>query len=87
MYKKLNIMLILLSLLGSYTFSESTVYEDANWIQIPEELKPEAVTNLEKAEQELDHMQDKMDYYQRVVRSIEREEKELKELKKMRVRK
>ena len=86
MNKKLSILTGLL-LLGSYGFSSEILFTDVDWIQMEEETQSKATSQIEKAEQELDHMQDKMDYYQRVVRSIEREEKELKELKKMRVRK
>ena len=42
---------------------------------------------LEKAEAELDYMKEKVDFYKRVVRSVQREEEELKALKKIRVRK
>ena len=51
-----------------------------------EEIIPAPVTKLEKAEAELAHMQEKVDFYKRVVRSVEREEEELKELKKQRIR-
>ena len=50
-----------------------------------EEVKTD--TKLEKAEAELDYMKEKVDFYKRVVRSVEREEEELKALKKTRVRK
>ena len=46
----------------------------------------ETDTKLEKAEAELDYMKEKVDFYKRVVRSVEREEEELKELKKQRIR-
>ena len=52
----------------------------------PEEISPAPLTKLEKAEAELAHMQEKVDFYKRVVRSVEREEQELKELKKQRIR-
>ncbi len=52
----------------------------------PEEISPVPLTKLEKAEAELAHMQEKVDFYKRVVRSVEREEQELKELKKQRIR-
>ncbi len=52
----------------------------------PEEISPVPLTKLEKAEAELAHMQEKVDFYKRVVRSVEREEEELKELKKQRIR-
>ena len=42
---------------------------------------------LEKAEAELDYMKEKVDFYKRVVRSVQREEEELKALKRIRVRK
>ncbi|MCP1226386.1 hypothetical protein [Sebaldella sp. S0638] len=51
-----------------------------------EDISPAPVTKLEKAEAELAHMQEKVDFYKRVVRSVEREEEELKELKKQRIR-
>ena len=47
----------------------------------------ETDTKLEKAEAELDYMKEKVDFYKRVVRSVQREEEELKALKKTRVRK
>lgn len=47
----------------------------------------ETDTKLEKAEAELDYMKEKVDFYKRVVRSVQREEEELKALKKIRVRK
>ena len=52
----------------------------------PEEISPVPLAKLEKAEAELAHMQEKVDFYKRVVRSVEREEEELKELKKQRIR-
>lgn len=51
-----------------------------------EEISTEPLTKVEKAEAELAHMQEKVDFYKRVVRSVEREEQELKELKKQRIR-
>ena len=51
----------------------------------PEDISPAPLTKLEKAEAELAHMQEKVDFYKRVVRSVEREEEELKELKKQRI--
>ena len=51
-----------------------------------EEMSTEPLTKVEKAEAELAHMQEKVDFYKRVVRSVEREEQELKELKKQRIR-
>ena len=50
-----------------------------------EEVKTD--TKLEKAEAELDYMKEKVDFYKRVVRSVQREEEELKALKRIRVRK
>ena len=47
----------------------------------------ETDVKLEKAEAELDYMKEKVDFYKRVVRSVQREEEELKALKKTRVRK
>ena len=49
-----------------------------------EEVKTD--TKLEKAEAELDYMKEKVDFYKRVVRSVEREEAELKELNKIKMR-
>ena len=71
-----------LILAGLFLFSTALLSEEEITI---EEVKID--TNLEKAEAELDHMKEKVDFYQRVVRSIQREEEELKALKKMRVRK
>ena len=47
----------------------------------------ETDVKLEKAEAELDYMKEKVDFYKRVVRSVQREEEELKALKRIRVRK
>ena len=47
----------------------------------------ETDVKLEKAEVELDYMKEKVDFYKRVVRSVQREEEELKALKRIRVRK
>ena len=47
----------------------------------------ETDVKLEKAEAELDYMKEKVDFYKRVVRSVQREEEELKALKRRRVRK
>ena len=47
----------------------------------------ETDVKLEKAEAELDYMREKVDFYKRVVRSVQREEEELKALKRIRVRK
>ncbi len=52
---------------------------------IIEEAETDA--KLEKAEVELDYMKEKVDFYKRVVRSVQREEEELKALKRIRVRK
>ena len=52
----------------------------------PEDISPASLTKLEKAEAELAHMQEKVDFYKRVVRSVEREEAELKELNKIKMR-
>ena len=51
---------------------------------IIEEAETDA--KLEKAEAELDYMKEKVDFYKRVVRSVEREEAELKELNKIKMR-
>lgn len=50
-----------------------------------EEVKTDL--KLEKAEAELSYMKEKVDFYKRVVRSVEREEEELKVLRKTRVKK
>lgn len=50
-----------------------------------DEIKPDQ--KLEKAEAELDYMKEKVDYYKRVVRSVQREEEELKKLRRLRVKK
>ena len=47
----------------------------------------ETDVKLEKAEAELDYMKEKVEFYKRVVRSVQREEEELKALKRIRVRK
>ena len=52
---------------------------------IIEEAETDA--KLEKPEVELDYMKEKVDFYKRVVRSVQREEEELKALKRIRVRK
>ena len=52
----------------------------------PEDISPAPLKKKKKAEAELAHMQEKVDFYKRVVRSVEREEEELKELKKQRIR-
>ena len=52
---------------------------------IIEEAETDA--KLEKAEAELEYMNEKVDFYKRVVRSVQREEEELKALKRIRVRK
>ena len=59
---------------------------EPDFIFEPEDISPVPLTKLEKAEAELAHMQEKVDFYKRVVRSVEREEEELKELKKQRIR-
>ena len=87
MGKRVLTVIALVFTLSILIQSEEVFYTDTNWIQINEEIKPKAETKLEKAEQEMDHMQEKMDYYNRVVRSIEREEAELKELRKVRIKK
>ena len=53
-------------------------------IIIEEEVKTDL--KLEKAEAELEYMNEKVDFYKRVVRSVEREEAELKELNKIKMR-
>ena len=54
-------------------------------IIIEEEVKTDL--KLEKAEAELEYMNEKVDFYKRVVRSVQREEEELKALKRARARK
>ena len=54
-------------------------------IIIEEEVKTDL--KLEKAEAELEYMNEKVDFYKRVVRSVQREEEDLKALKRARVRK
>ena len=54
-------------------------------IIIEEEVKTDL--KLEKAEAELEYMNEKVDFYKRVVRSVQREEEELKVLRKTRVKK
>ena len=86
MKKRITVLLVLLPVLGLQAFSEENLNDNTNWIQPAEEIKPVAQTNIEKAEQEVNHMQEKVDYYNRVVRSIEREEAELRELRKLKIK-
>ena len=69
-------------LAGLFLFSTALLSEEEI---ITEEVKTD--TNLEKAEAELEYMKEKVDFYKRVVRSVQREEEELKALRKIRVRK
>ena len=85
MKRKVFIYGLLGFLLGIAGFAAEEEIYDIEEIQILEEEKI-PLTKVEKAEQELAHMQEKVDFYKRVVRSIEREEEELKELKKQRIR-
>ena len=57
---------------------------DMSWYD--EEVIVAPSTKLEKAEASIEHMKERVDFYQRVVRSVEHEEQELKELRKLRVR-
>ena len=85
MKRKVFIYGLLGLLLGMAGFAAEEAY-DIEEIQILEEEKI-PLTKVEKAEQELAHMQEKVDFYKRVVRSVQREEEELKALKRIRVRK
>ena len=84
MKRKFFIYGLLGFLLGMAGFAAEEAY-DIEEIQILEEEKI-PLTKVEKAEQELAHMQEKVDFYKRVVRSVEREEAELKELNKIKMR-
>ena len=86
MKRKVFIYGLLGFLLGIAGFSAGEEIYDIEEIQILEEEKI-PLTKVEKAEQELAHMQEKVDFYKRVVRSVQREEEELKALKRIRVRK
>ena len=85
MKRKVFIYGLLGFLLGIAGFAAEEEIYDIEEIQILEEEKI-PLTKVEKAELELVHMQEKVDFYKRVVRSVEREEEELKELRKVRVR-
>ena len=84
MKRKVFIYGLLGFLLGIAGFAAEEAYVMEE-IQILEEEKI-PLTKVEKAEQELAHMQEKVDFYKRVVRSVEREEAELKELNKIKMR-
>ena len=84
MKRKIFIYGLLGFLLGMAGFAAEEAY-DIEEIQILEEEKI-PLTKVEKAEQELAHMQEKVDFYKRVVRSVEREEAELKELNKIKMK-
>ena len=86
MKRKVFIYGLLGFLLGIAGFAAEEEIYDIEEIQILEEEKI-PLTKVEKAEQELAHMQGKVDFYKRVVRSVQREEEELKALKRIRVRK
>ena len=86
MKRKVFIYCLLGFLLGIAGFAAEEEIYDIEEIQILEEEKI-PLTKVEKAEQELAHMQEKVDFYKRVVRSVQREEEELKALKRIRVRK
>ena len=85
MKRKVFIYGLLGFLLGIAGFAAEEEIYDIEEIQILEEEKI-PFTKVEKAEQELAHMQGKVDFYKRVVRSVEREEAELKELNKIKMR-
>ena len=84
MKRKAFIYGLLVFLLGITGFAAEEVYSEEEFLIIEEEKIP--LTKLEKAETELAHMQEKLDLYKRVVRSVEREEAELKELNKIKMR-
>ena len=84
MKRKFFIYGLLGLLLGMAGFAAEEAY-DIEEIQILEEEEI-PLTKVEKAEQELAHMQEKVDFYKRVVRSVEREEAELKELNKIKMK-
>ena len=86
MKRKVFIYGLLGFLLGIAGFAAEEEIYDIEEIQILEEEKI-PLTKVEKAEQELARMQEKVDFYKRVVRSVQREEEELKALKRIRVRK
>ena len=85
MKRKVFVYGLLGFLLGIAGFAAEEEIYDIEEIQILEEEKV-PLTKVEKAEQELAHMQGKVDFYKRVVRSVEREEGELKEKKKKKMR-
>ena len=85
MKKKIFIYGLLGFLLGIAGFAAEEEAYGIEEVQILEEEKI-PLTKVEKAEQELAHMQEKVDFYKRVVRSVEREEAELKELNKIKMR-
>jgi hypothetical protein len=85
MKRKFFIYSLLVFLLGVAGFAAEEEFYGEEEFQVMEEEKI-PLTKLEKAEAELEHMQEKLDLYKRVVRSVEREEAELKELKKIKMR-
>ena len=84
MKRKVFIYGLLGFLLGIAGFAAEEAYVMEEIQILEEEEIP--LTKVEKAEQELAHMQEKVDFYKRVVRSVEREEAELKELNKIKMR-
>ncbi len=85
MKKKIFIYGLLGFLLGIAGFAAEEEAYGIEEVQILEEEKI-PLTKVEKAEQELAHMQEKVDFYKRVVRSVEREEEKHKEIKKIKMR-
>ncbi len=84
MKRKVFIYGLLGFLLGIAGFAAEEAYVMEEIQILEEEEIP--LTKVEKAEQELAHMQEKVDFYKRVVRSVEREEAELKELNKIKMK-
>ena len=84
MKRKVFIYGLLGFLLGIAGFAAEEAYVMEEIQILEEEEIP--LTKVEKAEQELAHMQGKVDFYKRVVRSVEREEAELKELNKIKMK-
>ena len=84
MKRKVFIYGLLGFLLGIAGFAAEEAYVMEEIQILEEEEIP--LTKVEQAEQELAHMQEKVDFYKRVVRSVEREEAELKELNKIKMK-
>lgn len=87
MKTRILLLLGMLLLLSVPLLSEEIGEDETNWIHVEEENNEKIpMTKLEKAESELEYMNERVDFYQRVVRSVEREEAELKELRKLKIR-